>query len=127
MSFFVTIAADDDDTSESNPQNSKRDAVDVAPSVPAPEVEAAAEPALENEAAAEPTTAEPASAEPTTAEPTTAEPATAEPTTAEPTTAETTTAEPARRGPVVQEFLGAWPRGPPLAMPLGTIHLYRSI
>ena len=52
----------------------KGDAVDVIPSVPAPE----------DEAAAEPTTAEPA--------------------TAEPTTTELTTAEPARRGPVVQEL-----------------------
>ena len=66
--------AGEDETSECNPENSKRDAVDVAPSVPAPEDEATAEPAPENEAAAEPITAEPA------------------------------TAEPARRGPVVQEL-----------------------
>ena len=71
-SFFVTTTAGEDETPEGNPENSKRDAVDVAPSELAPE----------NEAAAEPTTAEPATAEPTTAEP--------------------TTAEPARRGPVVQ-------------------------
>ena len=54
-SFFVTITAGQDETSEGNPENSKRDAVDVAPSVPAPADEAAAEPAPENEAAAEPT------------------------------------------------------------------------
>ena len=61
--FFVTTSrptTGEDDTSESNPENIKRDAVDVAPSVPAPEDKAAAEPAPENEAAAEPTTAEPA-------------------------------------------------------------------
>ena len=52
--FFVTITAGLDETSEGNPENSKRDAVDVAPSVPAPEYEAAVEPAPENEAAAEP-------------------------------------------------------------------------
>ena len=74
--------------SEGNPENSKRNAFYVAPSVPAPE----------NEAAAEPTAAEPATAEPTTAELTTAEPTTAAPTTAEPTTAER-----ARRGPVVRQ------------------------
>ena len=73
-SFCVTTTAGEDETSEGNPENSKRDAVDVAPSAPAPEDEAAAEPAPENEAAAEPTTMEP------------------------------TTAEPARRGPVVQEL-----------------------
>ena len=75
--FFVTTTAGEDETSEGNPENSKRDAVDVAPSVPvlpAPEDEAVAKPAPENEAAAEPATAEP------------------------------TTAEPARRGPVVQEL-----------------------
>ena len=83
-SFCVTTTAGEDETSEGNPENSKRDAVDVAPSAPAPEDEAAAEP--------------------TTMEPTTSEPATAEPTTAEPATAEPTTAEPARRGPVVQEL-----------------------
>ena len=54
-SFFITITAGQDETFEGNPENSKRDAVDVAPSVPAPEDEAAAEPAPENEAAAEPT------------------------------------------------------------------------
>ena len=73
-SFCVTTTAGEDDTSDGNPESSKRDAVDVAPSAPAPEDEAAAEPAHENEAAAEPTTMEP------------------------------TTAEPARRGPVVQEL-----------------------
>ena len=73
-SFCVTTTASDDETSEGHPENSKRDAVDVAPSAPAPEDEAAAEPAPENEAAAEPTTMEP------------------------------TTAEPARRGPVGQEL-----------------------
>ena len=109
-SLFVTTTADEDETSESNPENSKRDAVDVSPSVPpAPEDEAAAEPALENEAAAEPTTSEPGTAEtitaePTTAEPTSAEPTTSEPGTAEPITAEPTTADAARRGPVVQEL-----------------------
>ena len=77
--FFLTTMAGEDETSECNPENTQRDAVDVAPSVPAPEDEAAAEPAPENEAAAEPATAEP-------------------------TTAEPTTAEPARRGPVVQEL-----------------------
>ena len=81
-SFFVTTTAGEDETSECNPENSKRDAVDVAPSVTAPGDEAAAEPAPENEAAAEP--------------------ATAEPTTTKPKTAEPITAEPARRGPVVQ-------------------------
>ena len=87
--FFVTTTAGEDETSEGNPENSKRDAVDVAPSVPAPEDDAAAKTAPENEAAAEPATAEPATAEPTTAEPTTAEPK---------------AAEPARRGPVDQEL-----------------------
>ena len=43
--FFVTTTAGEDETSEGNPENSKRDAVDVAPSVPAPEDEAAEEPA----------------------------------------------------------------------------------
>ena len=62
--FFVTTTASEDETSEGNPENSKRDAVDVVPSVPAPEDEAAAEPAPENDAAAEPTTAEPARREP---------------------------------------------------------------
>ena len=78
-------------TSEGNPENSKRDAVDVAPSVPAHEDEPAAEPSPENKAAAVPTTV-------------TAEPATVEPATAEPTTAKPATAEPARRGPVDQEL-----------------------
>ena len=50
--IFVTTTASEDETSEGNPENSKRDAVDVAPSVPAPEDEAAAEPTT-----AEPTTA----------------------------------------------------------------------
>ena len=57
--FFVTTTAGEDETSEGNPEHSKRDAVDVAPSVPAPG----------DESAAEPTTAEPATAEPTTVEP----------------------------------------------------------
>ena len=73
-SIFVTTTAGEDETSEGNPGNRKGDAVDVTPSVPAPE----------DEAAAEPTTAEPA--------------------TAGPTTTELTTAEPARSGPVVQEL-----------------------
>ena len=74
------------------PGHSKRDAVDVAPSVPAREAEPAAEPSPENKPAAVPTTV-------------TAEPATVEPATAEPATApEPTTAEPARRGPVDQEL-----------------------
>ena len=64
LSFFVTTTASEDETSEGNPENSKRDAVDVAPSAPAPEDEAAAKPAPENEAAAEPATAEPTTAEP---------------------------------------------------------------
>ena len=81
------FTAGEDETSEGNPENSKRDAVDVAPSPPAPE----------DEAAAEPTTTEPATAEPATAEPAKAEPATAEPATTETTTAEPTTAKPARR------------------------------
>ena len=34
-SFFLTSMAGEDETSECNPENSKRDAVDVAPSVPA--------------------------------------------------------------------------------------------
>ena len=53
-SFCVTTTAGEDETSEGNPENSKRDAVDVAPSAPAPVDEAAAEPTPENEAAAEP-------------------------------------------------------------------------
>ena len=53
-SFFVTTTAGEDETSEDNPENNKRDAFDVAPSVPA----------HDNEAAAKPTTAEPATAEP---------------------------------------------------------------
>ena len=63
-SFCVITTAGEDETSEGNPESSKRDAVDVAPSAPAPEDEAAAEPALENEAAVEPTTMEPTTAEP---------------------------------------------------------------
>ena len=43
-SLCVTTAAGEDETSEGNPENGKRDAVDVAPSVPAPENEAAVEP-----------------------------------------------------------------------------------
>ena len=62
LSFFVTTTASEDETFEGNPENSKRDAVDVAPSVPASEDEAAAKPAPEDEAAAEPTTAEPTTA-----------------------------------------------------------------
>ena len=88
-SFFVTTTAGEDETSKGNPENSNRDAVDVAPSVPAPEDEAAAEPAPEDETAAEPAPENEAAAEPTTTEPTTAEPA---------------TAEPARREPVVREL-----------------------
>ena len=65
LSFFVTTTAGEDETCEGNPEHSKRDAVDVAPSEPAPE----------NDAAAEPTTAELATAEPATAQPATAEPA----------------------------------------------------
>ena len=92
---FVTTTAGEDETSLGNPENNKRDAVDIATTVPAPEkTKQTAEPAPENKAAAEPTTAEPAMAEP----------ATAEPTTSEPTTMELTTAEPARRVRVVQEL-----------------------
>ena len=39
--------AGEEETSEGNPENSKRDAVDVAPSVPAHEDEPAAEPSPE--------------------------------------------------------------------------------
>ena len=53
-SFCVTTTAGEDETSEGNPENSKRDAVYVAPSAPAPE----------DEATAEPTTTEPATVEP---------------------------------------------------------------
>ena len=68
-SFCVTTTTGgEDETSEGNPENSKHDVVDVAPSVPAPEDEAAAEPAPEDEAAAELTTTEPATAEPATEE-----------------------------------------------------------
>ena len=107
--FFFNRSAGEDETSEGNPENSKCDAVDVAPSVSAPEDEAAAEPAPENEAAAEPTTAEPTTAEPTTAKPTTAEPTTAKPTTAEPTTAKPTTAEPTTAKPTTAEPTTAEP------------------
>ena len=55
-SFFVTTTAGEDETSEDNPENNKRDAFDVAPSVPA----------HDNEAAAKPTTAEPAQRGPVT-------------------------------------------------------------
>ena len=48
-SFFETTRADDDETSEGNPGNSNGHSVDVAPPVPEPEVEVAAE-----SAAAEP-------------------------------------------------------------------------
>ena len=89
--FVLTTTAGEDETSEGNPENSKRDAVDVAPSVPAHEDEPAAEPSPENKAAAVPTTV-------------TAEPVTVEPATAEPTTAEPATAEPARRVPVDREL-----------------------
>ena len=88
---MLTTTAVEDETSEGNPENRKRDAVDVAPSVPAHEDKPAAEPSPENKAAAVPTTV-------------TAEPATVEPATAEPTTSEPATAEPARRGAVVQEL-----------------------
>ena len=82
---FVTTTAGEDETSLGNPENNKRDAVDIATTVPAPEkTKQTAEPAHENKAAAEPTTAEP--------------------TTSEPTTTELTTAEPARCVPVVQEL-----------------------
>ena len=54
--FCVTTTAGEDETSEGNPENSKRDAVDVAPSVPAPG----------DESAAEPTTVEPTTMEPRT-------------------------------------------------------------
>ena len=54
LSFSVTTTAGEDETSEGNTEKSKRDAVDVAPSVPAPEDEAVAEPDPEYEAAAEP-------------------------------------------------------------------------
>ena len=94
---FVTTTAGEDETSLGNPENNKRDAVDVATTVPAPEkTKQTAEPAPENKAVAEPTTV--------TAEPATVEPATAEPTTSEPTTTELTTAEPARSVPVVQKL-----------------------
>ena len=52
-SFFVTTTAGEDDTSEGNPGNSNGDVVDVAPPVPAPEDEAAAELAAAELAAAE--------------------------------------------------------------------------
>ena len=82
---FVTTSAGEDETSLGNPENNKRDAVDIATTVPAPEkTKQTAEPAPENKAGAEPTTAEPAMAEPATAEPTTSEPTTTELTTAEP-------------------------------------------
>ena len=47
-SFFLTTTAGEDETSEDIPENNKRDAVDVAPSIGLP--------AHENEATAEPTT-----------------------------------------------------------------------
>ena len=50
--FILTTTAGEDETSEDNPENNKRDAADVAPSVGLP--------AHENEATTEPTTAEPA-------------------------------------------------------------------
>ena len=58
MTFFVTTTAGEDETTKGNPEISKRDATDVASSLPAPEDEAASEPAPENEAGPEPTTAE---------------------------------------------------------------------
>ena len=42
-SFFVTTTAGDDETSEGNPGNSNGNSVDVAPPVPEPEIEVAAE------------------------------------------------------------------------------------
>ena len=66
--FVLTTTAGEDETSEGNLENSKREAVDVAPSVPAPEDAAAAEPAPEHEPAAVPTMAEPATVEPATAD-----------------------------------------------------------
>ena len=45
QSFFETTTASEVETSEGNPGNINGDAVDVAPPVPAPEEEAAAEPA----------------------------------------------------------------------------------
>ena len=56
--FFLTTTAGEDETSEDIPENNKRDAVDVAPSVGLP--------AHANEATAEPTTAEPAQRGPVT-------------------------------------------------------------
>ena len=98
MRWPARVKSGDLQRARGNPENSKLDAVDVAPSVPAHEDEPAAESSPENKAAAVPTTvtAEPATVEPATAEPTTAEPATAEPA--------TVPAEPARRGPVDQEL-----------------------
>ena len=52
--FCVTTKAGEDETSEGNSENSQRDAVDVAPSVPAPEDEAAAKPTTTELATAEP-------------------------------------------------------------------------
>ena len=49
LSFFVTTTAGEDETCEGNPEHSKRDAVDVAPSEPAPENDAAAEPTTAGE------------------------------------------------------------------------------
>ena len=49
---MLTTTAVEDETSEGNPENRKRDAVDVAPSVPAHEDKPAAEPSPENKAAA---------------------------------------------------------------------------
>ena len=82
-SFCVTTTAGEDETSEGNPENSKRDAVDVAPSVPEPE----------DEAAAEPTTTEP-----------TRRNQQGGTNNGGTNKAEPTTAEPARRGMVVQEL-----------------------
>ena len=57
-SFFLTTTAGKDETSEDIPENNKRDAVEVAPSVGLP--------AHENKATEEPTTAEPAQRGPVT-------------------------------------------------------------
>ena len=104
---FVTTTAGEDETSLGNPENNKRDAVDIATTVPAPEkTKQTAEPAPENKAAAEPTTAEPAMAEPTTSEP---------------TTTELTTAEPAWRVPVVQEFGPSLTLGNPADVELSNV------
>ena len=109
---FVTTTAGEDETSLGNPENNKRDAVDIATTVPAPEkTEKTAEPAPENKAAAELAMAEPATAEPTTSEPTTTEP---------------TTAEPARRVPVVQELGPSLTLGNPADVELSNVRQDRG-